>query len=408
MDLSSVFLLLLVAAVVAILADRVRVPYTVALVLVGILLGSLRVLEPPHLTKELLFAVFLPGLVFEAAFHLPPEEFRQGRFTIFALAVPGVLLALALTALIMVPAARLLGLEDVFTWRHAVVFGALIAATDPIAVVSLFRTLGAPRRLATLVEGESLLNDGTAIVFFGLALTVVAGAGMSAAGVALDFFRVVGIGAAAGFLVGFAVSRSLRLVDAPMIEMTLTTIAAYGSFLLSEKAHGSGVIATVVAGMLCGSSSARSAMKPTTRVVVESFWEYIAFVLNSLVFLLIGFQVRLADLAASWRLIAAAFLVVLLVRSAVVFLVTGLLGGTRERIPGSWRVVLTWGGLRGALSMVLALSLAADFPHRDQLIVTTFGVVLLSLLVQGLTMAPLLRLLGLAQRTPSTENSSEL
>ena len=172
---SAVLVLLIVAAVVAIAAHRLRVPYTVALVVAGVVLGQMHALEPPHLTKELLFAVFLPGLIFESAFHLQAAALRRNRLTIFSLAIPGVLAALALTAMVMVPTARLLHLEEAFTWQHALVFGALIAATDPIAVVGLFRNLGAPSRVVSLIEGESLLNDGTSIVFFGLVLGMAVG-----------------------------------------------------------------------------------------------------------------------------------------------------------------------------------------------------------------------------------------
>jgi CPA1 family monovalent cation:H+ antiporter len=392
---SAVLILLVVAAAVAIAAHRLRVPYTVALVVAGVVLGQMHALEPPHLTKELLFAVFLPGLIFESAFHLQTSALLRNRLTIFSLAIPGVLAALALTAVVMVPTARLLHLEEAFTWQHALVFGALIAATDPIAVVALFRNLGAPSRLVTLIEGESLLNDGTSIVFFGLVLGVVSGVAVTAGGVALELIQVVGIGVLVGSVIGFTLSKVTQQVNDPMIEITLTTIAAYGSFIIAERFHGSGVIATVAAGMLVGNYGAKTGMSPATRVAVDSFWEYIAFALNSIVFLLIGFEVKLGALAESWQLILAAFVVVLGGRAAVVYLVTGLLSRTDERVPASWRAVLTWGGLRGGLSMVLALSLPESFPHRDLLVVTTFGVVLLSILVQGLTMAPLLRRLGM-------------
>ncbi|HXI21340.1 MAG TPA: cation:proton antiporter [Gemmatimonadales bacterium] len=392
---SVLILLFVVATTVAVAARRLHVPYTVALVLAGLVLGVLHVLEPPHLTKELLFAVFLPGLVFEAAFHLKWSLFRRNQVAILSLAIPGVLVALVLTALILVPAARLLELREALTWRHALVFGALIAATDPIAVVGLFRSLGAPGRLAGLLEGESLLNDGTSIVFFGLTLSLATGAVVSTGIVVLTFFQVVGIGALVGFVMGLTLSTVTQRIDDPMIEITLTTIAAYGSFLAAEQLHGSGVIATVVAGMLCGNYGARTGMSPSTRVAVETFWEYIAFALNSLVFLLIGFEVHVSELLASWQVILSAFLAVMLGRAVVVYGVAGLMARSRERIPPSWTAVLTWGGLRGGLSMVLALSLPAGFPNRDLLVATTFGVVLLSILVQGLSMGPLLRRLGI-------------
>ena len=398
MHFEAVFVTLFaVATAVALTARWLKVPYTVALVVAGLVLGSVRVLDPPHLTKDLLYAIFLPGLVFEAAFHLDFQKFWQNKLAIHSLAVPGVAAAIGLTAILLQPVANALHFVDGFTFAHALVFAALIAATDPIAVVALFKSLGAPKRLAILVEGESLLNDGTAVVFFTLILGVVSGGAgsFSIAGAALDFVRVVGLGTAIGVVVGYLASKLTQRVDDPMIEITLTTIAAYGSFIVAEHFHLSGVIATVAAGMLCGNYGARTGMSPSTRIAVESFWEYIAFALNSIVFLLIGFKVHIRDLARSWKPILVAYLAVTVGRAALIYLATLLLRRTRETLPWSWSAVLTWGGLRGGLSMVLALALPRDFPHRELLVTMTFGVVILSILIQGLSMGPLLRRLGL-------------
>lgn len=384
-----------VATAVALTARWLRVPYTVALVGAGLILGTAHAFEPPHLTKDLLYAVFLPGLLFEAAFHLEFRRFWQNKIAIHALAVPGVVAAIALTAVILAPVANALHFVDGFTLAHGFVFAALIAATDPIAVVALFKSLGAPKRLNVLVEGESLLNDGTAVVLFTLILGIVSGGRVSVAAAALDFAKVVGMGILIGTAVGFAVSKVIQQVDDPMIEITLTTIAAYGSFVAAEQLHYSGVIATVVAGMLCGNYAARTGMSPSTRIAVESFWEYVAFALNSIVFLLIGFEVRIEALLASWRPILVAYAAVLIARAVVIYVVSALLRRSREAMPWSWSAVLTWGGMRGGLSMVLVLGLAPDFPHRELLITMTFGVVILSILIQGLTMAPLLRRLAL-------------
>jgi len=396
MHFETVFVTLFaVATAVALAARWLRVPYTVALVGAGLILGTAHAFQPPRLTKELLYAVFLPGLLFEAAFHLEFRRFWQNKIAIFALAVPGVVVAIALTAVILAPVADALHFVEGFTLAHALVFAALIAATDPIAVVALFKSLGAPKRLNVLVEGESLLNDGTAVVFFTLILGVVSGGRMSVGAAALDFLKVVGMGAFIGTAVGFAVSKVIQQVDEPMIEITLTTIAAYGSFVIAEQLHYSGVIAIVVAGMLCGNYAAHTGMSPSTRIAVESFWEYVAFALNSIVFLLIGFEVRIDALLASWRPILVAYAAVVVARAAVIYLVSLLLRRSREAIPWSWGAVLTWGGMRGGLSMVLVLGLAPEFPHRELLITMTFGVVVLSILIQGLSMSPLLRRLAL-------------
>jgi CPA1 family monovalent cation:H+ antiporter len=394
----TIFLVLfIVATTVAITARRLRIPYTVGLVLAGILLGIVQAFRAPPLTKDLLFSIFLPGLLFEAAFHLDCTAFWRNRMSILSLAVPGVVAATALTTVILSPIVETFHVVAGFNWHYALVFGALIAATDPIAVMAMFKSLGAPKRLTVLIEGESLLNDGTGIVFLTLSLSLVAGNRVAAGGLVLDFITIVGMGVIIGTAVGLAVSQVIRQVDDPMIEITLTTIAAYGAFVAAEHFGYSGVIATVSAGMFCGNYGARTGMSPSTRVAVETFWEYIAFALNSIVFLLIGFEVNLGALLASWPIILIAYLAVTAGRGMVILGVFGLLRLTRERLPASWRAVLIWGGLRGGLPMVLVLSLPPGFPYRELLVSMTFGVVVISILLQGLTMPPLLRWLNIVQ-----------
>jgi CPA1 family monovalent cation:H+ antiporter len=399
----SFILLFSIATAVAIAVRSLRVPYTVALVVVGLVLGSMQVLQAPHLTKELLFTAILPGLLFEAAFNLDARELRGNRIAIGVLAVPGVAVAIALTAAIVVPLMSGLGLDSTFDWRYGLVFGALVAATDPIAVVALFHRLDVGRRLSTLVEGESLLNDGTSVVLFTLIVAFATGAATTAGSLVADFATIVGSGALMGALVGVATTQLTKRIDEPVIEITLTVIAAYGSFALAEYFHGSGVIATVVAGVFCGTVGWRHGMSPSTKLAVETFWDYVAFALNSIVFLLIGFEVRLPALVAYAGAIVLAYVASLVARLGVVAAVAAVLRPTRERIPARWISVLTWGGVRGALSMVLALALPADFPHRTQLVAMTYGVVLLSLLVQGLSMSPLLRRLGMASSQVTNE-----
>ncbi len=408
MSTESVFVLLfIVATAVAIAVRHWPVPYTVGLVLAGLLLGFIHVLPAPQLTRSLLFTLFLPGLLFEAAFHLQQSDFWHNRISIVSLAVPVVVASMVITAAILAPIAPSLGISQSFDWRYALVFGALIAATDPIAVIAMLRTLRTPRRLSVLMEGESLLNDGTGVVFFTLSLALVGGSEVSAAGLTLQFFEVVGLGALIGIAVGAAVSKVIQHVDDPMIEITLTTIAAYGAFILADRLQFSGVIAAVAAGILCGNYGARTGMSASTRIAVETFWQYVAFALNSIVFLLIGLEVDMRSLWAYAPMILVAYAVVTLARAVVVLGMTVLLRRTRERFPYSWGLVLTWGGLRGALPTVLALSLPPGFAHRELIINMTFGVVTLSILIHGLTMSPLLRLLGLVHE-PQERRAHEL
>jgi monovalent cation:H+ antiporter, CPA1 family len=388
-------LLFSIATAVAIAARYFKFPYTVALVLAGLGLGIVQAFEPPHLTKELLFAVILPGLLFEAAFHVEFRKFWKNKLAITSLAIPGVVASMGLTALLLSPAMGGMHALEGFGLVHAMVFAALIVSTDPIAVVGLFKALGAPKRLAILVEGESLLNDGTSVVLFTLVLGVVNGASFTVGGAVMEFIKVAGMGAIIGAAVSFAVSKVILRVEDAMVEITCTVIAAYGSFVVAEHFHYSGVIATVVAGLVCGNYAAQLGMGPTTRIAVESFWEYLAFALNSVVFLLIGLEVHLKSLLASWLPILLAYGAVLLGRALVVYGVSSLLRFTSEKLPWKWSAVLTWSGLRGAVSMVLVLGLPNDFAHRELLINMTFGVVVLSIIFQGLTMAPVLKALGI-------------
>ncbi|MEP7085789.1 MAG: sodium:proton antiporter [Gemmatimonadota bacterium] len=386
MHLVNTFIILLViATLVAALSRRVRIPYTIALVSVGLALGAIGNIPAPPLNKELLFAVFLPGLLFEAAYHLKADEFWRNKLAIISLAVPGVVVAIALTALLVLGAASAGWLPSV-GWRSALLFASLIAATDPVAVVALFRELGVARRLQVLVEGESLLNDGTAVVIFTIALAVAEG-GAAATPAPLhllgQFLLMAGGGVAVGMITALGVTWCMRRVDDPATEITLTMIAAYGSFALAESLGVSGVIATVCAGMVCGSYAERMAMSASTRDAVVGFWSYVSFMLNSIVFLLLGLQIHLPALAHDWLPIVLSYLAVTIGRAIMIFGVSALLRPTRERIPGGWQALLVIGGLRGALSMVLALSLPPGTPARDQIVTITFGVVAVSILLQG-------------------------
>jgi monovalent cation:H+ antiporter, CPA1 family len=390
-----------VATAVALLARSLRLPYTVALVVAGLLLGATHIIHPPQLTKDLLYAVFLPGLLFESAFALGFRRFWKESLPILALALPGVVAAMVLTSVILVGPVRFLGHVAGFTFAHGLVFGVIIAATDPIAVVAIFKHLAVAERLRVIVEGESLINDGTTVVLFSLVVGAVGGGHTAPSEIAWSFLRIVGIGVAVGALIAFAASRLISRAKEPMVEMMVTTVAAYGSFVIAEQLHSSGVIATVIAGMACGAFTADSSLSAEGRVAVHVTWEYIAFALNSVLFLLIGFQVQLAELLASWQAILVAFVAVTLGRTVVVYLVTALFARSQRRLPFRWALPIVWGGLRGGLSMVLVLGLPTEFPHRLLLVHMTFGVVVLSILLQGTTLSMLLLRLRIGSTSPS-------
>ncbi len=397
----TVILYLFVAAsLLAVVANRLRIPYTVALVLGGLLLGTLHLFPTPVLTHDLLFSIFLPGLVFESAYHLSASALWRDRLAIFGLAVPGVLTSIVVTAFVFLWTSRYLPDLAAVTMPLgvALVFGATVAATDPISVVAIFRELQAPQRLTFLVESESLLNDGTAIVFFTLFLAIAMGKPVTASALAVKFLAVVGGGVLIGAIVGWLSSEVIKRVNDGMVEITFTILAAYGSFLVAMQLGYSGVISTVVAGLICGNYGAKRGMAPSVRLAVNTFWEYIGFALNSLVFLLVGLTIRLPDLLRIWPLVIAAYVAITIARGAVIYSMGALLSRSRARMPWSWNFVLIWGGIRGALSMVLVLSLPQHFPFREMLINLVFGVVLLTILIQGLSISPVARALGVLSR----------
>ncbi|MEO8072887.1 MAG: Na+/H+ antiporter, partial [Acidobacteriota bacterium] len=360
--------LLLIVSLVALVVRRLRIPYTVALVVVGLLITFQKPLEI-SLTPELILSLFIPPLVFEASFHLEFKNLRENWLPIVGLAIPGVLLTTFIVGWIV-------------SWgvgiplSSGLVFGALIAATDPVAVVSLFKALGAPKRLTTLVESESLFNDGTAIVLFKLILAVALSAIVGSGGDAhhsfdilsaiVDFFRVSAGGLLIGIGLGWVISQIIARVDDYLIETMLTTVLAFGAYLVAERFHVSGVLAVVAAGILTGNIGLKG-MSPTTRIVLFNFWEFLAFVANSLVFLLIGLDVNLREIGANLLPIAIALAAVLLSRALVVYGVTALANLSSNKISLAYRHVLFWGGLRGAISLALALSLPLALAERELL-----------------------------------------
>lgn len=379
--------LLFIAALVGIFTQRLRVPYTVGLVLMGLVLTILGQIEVT-ITPNLILAVLVPPLIFEAAFHTNYNDLRRNIVPIIALAVPGVLFTTFLVGFVV---SKGFGLPILF----ALILGALVSATDPVSVVSLFRSMGVPKRLQLLLEGESLFNDGTAIVIFNLVLanTIAGLETFSIAGSIFDFLSVSGGGLIVGLILGTVISQIIIRTDDPLIETTLTTVLAYGAYLIAEVLGVSGVLAVVAAGLLSGNFGLRS-LSPTTRIVLFNFWEYAAFLANSFVFLLIGLQINLNLLFNNWEAIFWAISGVLIARAVVVYGLSWI----GSEIPMRWKHVLYWGGLRGAISLALALSLPIELGSaRSQIQAMAFGVVLFSLLIQGFSMAPLVRRLRLIQ-----------
>ncbi len=394
LNVTQIFWLLLIAFVVALIARRVRVPYALALVMTGLALGIRHVLPQVHLGPALVFTVFLPPLLFESAINLRVPLLRLDWKPILIYTVGGTLLS---TWIVGGLVAWAIGVPV----PVAMVFGALISATDPIAVLAIFKRLGAGRRLTLIMEAESLFNDGVAAVLFIVALTIAAGGHVSIAASVWQFIVLILGGAAVGSAIGAMASRIHFEVNDHLIEIMLTTVVAFGSYLCAEAVHVSGVMAVVAAGLVIGNYGMQTAMSPGTRLAVTAFWEYAGFVVNTLVFLLIGIEVAYVRWTDKLGIVLWSVIAVLVGRAAIYplsLLVNRLNGG----VPRSWQHVLWWGGLRGALSMALVLGLRQDFPQRETLVAATFGVVLFSLLGQGFTIGPLMARLGVTE-TASTE-----
>jgi CPA1 family monovalent cation:H+ antiporter len=389
--------LLIAASVIAVIAIRSRIPYAVALVLGGLALGSLRlpilqtiyqVHRPDWLTPDVILILFLPALLFEGSLKINLRQLRENLVPIVVLATLGVFAAMLVTGYLVF---WLVGLPLLV----ALLFGAIISATDPVAVISIAKDMAVPKRLTLLLEGESLFNDGTAVVLFQILLAgAVTGTFSLASGAAHFVISVMG-GVVVGFVLGYIASKVTARIDDPQIEITLTTIVAYSSYLLAHHFQASGVIATVVAGLMVGNLGTQG-MSPRTRVALWSFWEYASFVINSILFLLVGLEVRVADLLHDWRAVGLAVGAVLLARAVSVYGFTALMNLFSRKISFQWQHVLIWGGLHGALSLALALSLAPDFAGRERILTLTFGVVAFSMIAQGLTIKPLIRVLGIS------------
>ncbi len=398
----TIVALLVIAAAVLAVTKRVKLPFTVALVLVGIGLRQLAEQGPEifghfsehQVTPEVILFVFLPALIFESAFHLDVRQLRSNLLPVLTLAIPGLLISTGMIG-------TLVWLATPFDLPASLLLGSILSATDPVAVIALFRTLGVPMRLTILVEGESLFNDATAIVVSRILVGVAVGGYVltpaSALGNVGEFFIVFIGGAVIGWLLAILFGLILGRVESDtFIETSLTTILAYLSFLIAEAGfHLSGVMATVAAGLTMGSWG-RAKISGSVAEYIEHFWEYMAFVANALIFLLVGLRVELGALYDSAHILVWVVIGMLISRAVVIYGLVPVVG----RLPGSapvsraYQTVMYWGGLRGAIALAIVLSLP-DFEYAETFIAVVMGAVLFTLLIQGLSIETVVRRLGL-------------
>jgi monovalent cation:H+ antiporter, CPA1 family len=414
LDLHHIFelilILVMIAAGITAIAKKFKKPYPIALVIVGTIIGlvNIPVLEPlkQFITEGEIFnfviiTLFLPALLGEASLKLPFSHLKENKQPILALAFGGTLLSF-----IIIGFASIWLLD--FSIPAAFVFAALMSATDPVSVLSIFKSLGVNKRLATVIEGESLFNDGLAVVLFKISafyLLTYIELGVEGAGYGIwEFVKVISLGLIIGGSLGYGFSLLTKYFDDYPLEIIFSLILFYGSFILAESIHASGVIAVVVAALIFGNYGARIGMSPTTKLNINNFWEVAALLANSLVFLMVGLEITRINLADKWGIIFIAILIVLIARSFAVYTSLNFI----KNFPNSWKHIINWGGLKGSLSIALVLSLPRDFTGREEILILAFSVVLFSLVVQGLSIKTLLSLLGVNKKDEGYREYEEL
>ncbi len=383
-------LILAVGSAVAIAAKRVGMPYNVALVLVGLALVLLRVLPAAPLDPELILIGVLPVLVFEGALFANLDRLREASKAVLTLAIPGVAIAL-------------LGTAAVATWALdlpfavALLLGALLAITDTVSVLLAFRAVRVPSRLAAIMEGESLFNDGTALVLVTTAAAIAAGAEAHPIAIAKSLSVAIVGGVLFGGVFGALGAVALRATPDHLTAVLASIVVVFGASLVSEMVHASPVIAVVIVGLVLGRAARRS-LSSSGVLALQGFWETIGFALNVLVFLLVGMQIDAGSLMTEAPAILMALAALHIGRALAVYgSFAGLRIFTRERVPRAWQHVMVAGNIKGALSMAAVLALPASVPFRTRLIAIVFGVTFITLITQALPFAPVLRWLGVVR-----------
>ena len=386
-DLELLLALLGVVAGIVWLAGRLGVPYPVFLLLAGVGIGFVPGVPEVEIEPEVIFLVFLPPLIAAAAWAASPKELRRnaGTISVLAIGLVGATMAgVAVVAHALVPE---------LTWAGAFVLGAVVSPTDTVAAVAVFRRIGVPERIVDLVEGESLINDGTALVLYRSALAALT-AGTFAAGDALLNLLVVGTGGAAfGLVLALAVRWIRRRLDDAPIEITITLLTPFLAYVVAEEVlHVSGILAVVSSGLYLGWSSGED-FSPATRLQAYGFWSVLTFVLESLLFILIGLQLpgaveRLGEVPVVAALAVAAATIAIRMVFAVL---------TPSRLPVRERAVVGWAGMRGAVSLAAALAVPAEASGQAAILFLTLTTIGITLIVQGLTMPLLVGWLGIEE-----------
>jgi len=385
--IEQLILLIAVGGIAAIVAHRLRIPYTVGLVFAGILMAILPLKIDVPFSKDFIFNVLLPPLIFEAALYIEWRDLRRDLLVIGTLATIGVVIAAAATAATM-------HFVTGWIWPEAILFGVLIAATDPVSLIATFKEAKVEGRLRLLVEAESLFNDSTAAIGFALAISLAVGESPSVASAVSQLV----VSALGGVLTGLAVAGFALLIIGRtkdhLVELAITTLAAFGSFWAAEQFHLSGILATTAAGIVIGNRIGRGSITERGEESMEHFWEFAAFVANSIIFIVLGLNLAAQRFSQFTVAVMVAIIAVLAGRALSVYLVSTTFAGSKWKIASSQQHILFWGGLRGALALALALGIPNTLPYKQEILDVTFGVVAFSVFVQSSTVTPLLKILG--------------
>lgn len=390
--LESYTLVFGVGAAVAVGAKRVGMPYNVALVVIGLLLVFANVLPHAELDPEVVLVAFLPVLVFEAALFADADSLRDAQRPILGLAVPGVGISLVATAGV---ATFALGMP----FTAALLLGALLSITDTVSVLLAFRSIRVPHRLAAIMEGESLFNDGTALVLVSLTSTVLATGHVDYAATTRALLLAIVGGVGVGAMFGWVGAAALRRTPDHLTGILTSGVLVFATSLLAERIHASPVIAVVVAALVVG-RAARHALEPSRVLALQGFWEAIGFSINVLLFALVGMQIDARMFLTEAGSILAALLALHVGRAVAVYGTFAILRTVgREQVPVRWQHVMVFGNIKGALSMAAVLATPADLPYRARLITIVFGVTFVTLLTQALPFRRFLKFLDIGGTT---------